>query len=160
MVDRHNLEDAANEIRTHCQGSLRFAVDAIGKETATWCQEVLEANSGSQADSPDAAELQSHLVCLSGAPASISAGIRVHSVPIKLFHTNARLGSRLSKWLARLLAVSAIQLPETRFVEGGLDAVNKSLEMLKNGEVSGQRVVVKMIPGSSVETVRFGNTCT
>jgi hypothetical protein len=165
VVDRANLDAAAMEVRLHAQGSLRFALDMIGKETATWCQSILASCSASRCVSPDISVTKSsvfkndtdgnltprqqqstlsHLVCLTGEPKTTLPSVRAHKVPIKLFHTNPRLGSRLSRWLYRLLDVEELKLPEVRVVDGGLGVVNSCLELLKSGEVSGSRVVVRM----------------
>jgi len=169
VIDRTDLDAATREIKALAQGSLRFALDMVGDSTATWCQNVLasccgsryvppETTADSSADGParEAGQRQTagslgHLVCLTGAPKSSVPSVRVHRVPIKLFHTNAQLGSRLSKWLYLLLDREILAPPEVRFVDGGLDVVNSALNLLKNGEVSGARVVVKMKGGGAAE---------
>lgn len=70
--------------------------------------------------------------------------MQVHSVPIKLFHVNEKVGGHLSKWLFELLDKGTLQPPEVEFVDGGLNAVNEALARLKSGDVSGRRLVVRV----------------
>jgi hypothetical protein len=69
--------------------------------------------------------------------------VRVHEVPIKLFHENKAIGRCVSAWLQKLLETDGLKLPETVFENGGLNAVAKSLERLRSGEISGRRLVVR-----------------
>lgn len=45
-------------------------------------------------------------------------------------------------WLEGLLASGVIRLPEVVRAEGGLGGINAALETLRNGSVSGKRIVV------------------
>jgi len=158
VIDKRDLDMASREIYNLARGSLRFALDMVGKETAGWCQTILHSCHASPYLSPDPSiaegdfemedsqskDSKSHLVCLTGEPEERVHTVRVHRVPIKLFHVNARLGSRLSKWLYCLLESGALKLPQTIFVDGGLNVINSCLDMLRRGEASGSRVVVRM----------------
>lgn len=127
--------------------SLRYAVDTVGRETADWCQRVLNAtqishqatDSGKESKAP-----HGHLVGLTGLPKIPQALVVLHTVPIKLYHTNPVLGRVVSSWLHKLLDEGLIKPPEVEEVEGGLDSINASLDRLRRGEVSGKRLVVKM----------------
>jgi hypothetical protein len=68
-------------------------------------------------------------------------------VPIKLFHENKAIGRQVSGWLQSLLETDGLRLPETVFEHGGLDVVERSLERLKSGEISGRRLVVRCDAG-------------
>jgi hypothetical protein len=140
VIDKTDLLVASREIASLTKGSLRFALDVVGKETAEWCQEILQSCSTSPSGTP----AMSHLVCLTGQPRRRSDSVKVHQVPIKLFHANPRLGSRLSKWLYCVLEAGALKPPETIFVDGGLNVIGACLDMLRRGEASGNRVVVRM----------------
>lgn len=87
---------------------------------------------------------QCHLVCLTGAPKSPSANVRIHKVPVKLFHTNEILGCKLSYWLYHSLKNGMLKIPEAKVVEGGLGVINSCLEQMRRGEISGSRLVVKL----------------
>ncbi|CAI4213200.1 unnamed protein product [Parascedosporium putredinis] len=156
IVDRKDLDLAAKEVRKHTQGSLRFALDFIGKDTSAWCQNLLAACASSRypenRDDPDTipdpftqkGATLSHLVCLTGAPKARVPNVRVHQVPVKMFHENEELGCVLSYWLYHSLKTGVITLPETQIVDGGLEAVNSCLELMRRGEVSGSRLVVRV----------------
>lgn len=141
-------------------GSLRFAIDTVGSDTAAWCQNVLAARTSSRyssptnvanGGSPPPVDLESrgggsklsHLVVLTGAPKTTCPNVQVHQVPIKLFHSHKKIGGHLSKWLFELLERGTLKLPEVEFVDGGLDVVNTALQRLKAGNVSGRRLVVR-----------------
>lgn len=70
--------------------------------------------------------------------------MRVHTVPVKLFHVNEELGCVLSYWLYHSLKSGAVVLPEAQVVDGGLEVVNSCLELMRSGEISGSRLVVKL----------------
>lgn len=85
-----------------------------------------------------------HLLGLTGLPKEKEAGVRYHTVPIKLFHSLPAVGECLGTWLEGLLASSVIGLPEIIRAEGGLEGVNAALETLRNGSASGKRIVVNI----------------
>lgn len=157
LVDRTDLELAAKQVHLHTQGNLRFAMDMIGKETSAWCQTVLASSPSYQPTSqePDTTSFlngnsaqkttpERHLVCLASSPKVREPGVRVHQVPVKLFHESEDLGCVLSYWLYHSLKSGAVKLPEAQIVEGGLDVVNSCLELMRRGEISGSRLVVKL----------------
>lgn len=155
IIDRKDLDRAAKEIRQKTPGSLRFAIDTVGSTTAAWCQDVLASRvlerfsrSPSQSENvPEQSPRRSslaHLVGLTGLPKTHNATVRGHKLPIKLFHTNPALGRALSDWLYELLSAGLIQLPEAELVDGGLGAVNASLDRMRRGEISGKRLVVRL----------------
>jgi hypothetical protein len=76
-------------------------------------------------------------------PKSKHSNVRLHEVPIKLFHENKAIGKQVSGWLQRLLDTNSLQLPETVFENGGLEVVEKNLNRLRSGELSGRRLVVQ-----------------
>ena len=154
-MDRSDLGLAARQVLEHTQGSLRFAMDMIGKETSAWCQNILaRSRSMHLSPNPSLSEVpalpgretssQSHVICLASAPKARVADVRVHQVPVKLFHESEDLGCVLSYWLYHSLKSGAVKLPEAQIVDGGLEVVNSCLELMRRGEVSGSRLVVKL----------------
>lgn len=147
VVDRHDLDAAQRQIIQATDGNLRFAVDAVGKDTADWCHKLLH-NISSQ--SPTAVESgadevsRKHLVGLCGLPKVLEPSVQGHSVPIKIFHSNAVLGRATMSWLQSLLNERILKLPEVDVVPGGLPSVNTGLERLERGEASGKRIIVTM----------------
>ena len=113
---------------------MRYAIDTIGRETATLLQRALGTDSQTGA--------HAHLLGLTGLPKEQVAGIRYHTVPIKLFHSSPTVGESLVSWLEGLLERGVLQLPEVVRGEGGLGGINAALETLRSGSVSGKRIVV------------------
>jgi hypothetical protein len=150
IIDRSNLDEAEREIQASVPGRLRFGLDAVGRETATWCQKVLAGsrnepgNQASVASTQEQGSCQSHLVGLTGLPKEAQSSVVWHKLPIKLFHTNPEIGQTISGWLEALLARNEILLPEVEVVKGGLEAVNGALDRLRQGDASGKRLVVKL----------------
>ncbi|KAL4913328.1 chaperonin 10-like protein [Aspergillus aurantiobrunneus] len=139
LVDRHDTERAVEIIRGVTGGNLRYAVDIVGKDTATLLQAALDLDirpNGSHA----------HLLGLTGLPKEEDRDerIRYHTVPIKLFHSSREVGEAMVGWLERLIGTGALQLPEVVRAEGGLGGINEALGMLRRGDASGKRIVVEL----------------
>ena len=147
MVDREDLNLASETVCNEVGGSLRYAVDTVGRETADWCQKVLHAvrkgHVTSEGKNPTT-DRRSHLVGLTGLPKEPQELVDLHTVPIKLYHTNSVFGRVISKWLYELLDEGLIKPPQVEEVGGGLDSINAGLDRLRSGEMSGKRLVVKM----------------
>ena len=133
LVDRQDPSRAIEIIRSVTRGELRFALDTVGKETATHLQECLQRSKG---------EKPGHLVGLTGLPKTRLPSIRYHSVPIKMFHSAPAVGEGAMDWLEKLLVEKVLQPPEVTIAEGGLEGINKALDRLRNGSISGKRLVV------------------
>lgn len=134
-------------IRGVTGGQLRFAIDIVGRETATILEKALfqpnERDKGPR----------SHLLGLTGSPKEKKAGIIYHTVPIKIFHESPQVGEGLVRWLEDLLESKALIPPEVVIRdEGGLSGVNDALELLRSGEVSGKRIVVDLKKGDIKES--------
>ena len=133
LVDRHDPSRAIEIIRSITKGKLRFALDTVGKETAAHLQESLQRSKGRD---------QGHLVGLTGLPKTRLPGVKYHSVPIKLFHSVPVIGEQAVDWLEQLLVTKTLQPPEVSIADGGLEGINGALDKLRNGSVSGKRLVV------------------
>lgn len=130
LVDRHDPDRAVEIIRGVTEGKLRYAIDIVGRETATQLEKALN---------PDG---HAHLLGLSGLPKEKTPGVQYHTVPIKLFHTAPTVGEAMVCWLEDLLHTTNLTLPEIVHAEGGLEGINAALETLRSGSVSGKRIVV------------------
>lgn len=133
LIDRKDPERAIQIIRGVTKGKLRFALDIVGKDTATILQGALQQNDESE---------PSHLLGVTGLPQTRSPNITYHAVPIKLFHTTPLVGGRLMSWLETLLLHGSLTPPDTISAKGGLEGINEALEEMKSGSVSGKRVVI------------------
>lgn len=130
LVDRHDPERAVQIIQGVTGNRLRYAIDIVGKETATVLQRTLE-------NSPRA-----HLLGYTGLPQERLPNITYHTVPIKLFHLSSDVGTLMMCWLEGLLEHKLLSLPDIVQAHGGLEGINAALDLLRNGTASGKRVVV------------------
>lgn len=134
LVDRQDPSRAVEIIRSVTKGSLRFALDTVGKKTASHLQEALQrAKEGGG---------QAHLVGLTGLPQTRLSTIKYHSIPIKIFHHAPLVGERAVAWLEELLVAKTLSPPEVAIAEGGLEGINRALDRLRDGSISGKRLVV------------------
>lgn len=132
-VDSHDPERAAEVVRGVTGGACRFGVDFVGRETAGRLAGVL--GGGSE---------EAHLVGLASNPKGVKEGVRVHSVPIKLFHEVPEVGRATMGWLERLLEEGLLTPPEVVVEKGGLAGVNAALDRMRRGEISGCRLAVEL----------------
>jgi NADPH:quinone reductase-like Zn-dependent oxidoreductase len=137
LVDRHDTQRAVDIIRGVTRGKLRYGIDIVGKDTAALLQNTLEDTAREDGS-------RAHLLGLTGLPKERSSNIVYHTVPIKLFHESSIVGEHMVSWLEDLLHSGALQLPEIIRTEGGLGSVNASLDLLRQGEASGKRIVVDL----------------
>ena len=132
LVDRLDTERAISVVEGVTKGKLRFALDTQGRESATLLARVLEG------------EGRSHLVGLVGLPKKATAGVKYHSVPIKLFHEAPVVGENMTLWLEDLLHKDLLSTPEIEIADGGLKGINAALDKLRTGVVNGPRIVVPL----------------
>ncbi|SCV71507.1 BQ2448_3095 [Microbotryum intermedium] len=131
VVDREDPIAAIAEIREITGGSLRYAIDCVGKTSASHALEALSWSG------------DAYLVGLSGLPKTARSGVRLCEVPIKTFHTNAAVGSGLMRLLEELIDNNELVLPAVEVIYGGLEAVNDGLDRLRRGECAFGRIVVR-----------------
>ncbi|KAK0612130.1 chaperonin 10-like protein [Immersiella caudata] len=159
LVDSHDPQRAVDIIRGNLKGKLRFGIDTRGRESASSLLQALApgnlsspsaAQEGSPPPSPpstphDSTRLGAHLIGLTGLPkGSAPEGTLFHAVPIKLFHEVPEVGEALCAWLERLLEKGLVVPPEIIDVEQGLESVNRGLDRMRKGEISGGKLVVKV----------------
>jgi len=137
LVDRLDPERAIAIIKGVTKGKLRFALDAVGRPTATLLAQTMHQEL-------DDKKSRSHLVGLVAVPKPPIDGVMPHSVPIKSFHEAPQVGESLCIWLEKLLQHNLIQMPDTEVAEGGLQGINAALDKLRNGSVNGPRIVVPL----------------
>ncbi|KAJ5784869.1 Polyketide synthase enoylreductase [Penicillium pulvis] len=137
LVDRHDTDRAVEIIRGVTGGKLRYAIDIVGKDTATILEKTLDPSGNA------------HLLGLTGLPKERNPGIKYHTVPIKLFHSAPAVGESMVTWLENLLQSGILALPEIVRADGGLEGINAALDVLRSGTVSGKRIVVDLGPKES-----------
>ncbi|KAL6904651.1 GroES-like protein [Trichoderma evansii] len=153
LIDSHDTDRAVDIINKSVGSQLRFALDTRGRDSATVLLEALTRQKRlneappSPPQTPRESKTQtSHLVGLTGLPKETAPeGIAYHTVPIKLFHSVPAVGEALVLWLERLLEQGLIKPPPIIGVESGFDGVNKGLDRMRSGEISGGRLVVDLL---------------
>jgi len=136
LVDRMDPERAITIIKGITKGKLRFALDAVGRPTATLLAQTMQQEHGDKS--------RSHLVGLVAVPKPPLDGVIAHSVPIKSFHEAPPVGEGLCIWLEKLLHHNLIQMPDIEVADGGLQGINAALDRLRDGSVNGPRIVVPL----------------
>ncbi|KAF7544846.1 hypothetical protein G7Z17_g9624 [Cylindrodendrum hubeiense] len=152
LVDSHDPERAITILRANTNGKLRFGIDTRGRETAELLLRALgpEAKRAAQVNSPPSTPpteptIPAHLVGMSGLPKGEQPpGVIFHTMPVKLYHEVPEIGEALSSWLERLLASRAIVPPRIIDIEDGLHNVNKGLDRMRKGEISGGKLLVEL----------------
>ncbi|KAF4966105.1 hypothetical protein FSARC_6156 [Fusarium sarcochroum] len=154
LVDSHDPERAIAIIRANTKGKLRFGIDTRGKDTAEILlralgPEELHRNTAQVTSPPSTPPAEpsvpAHLVGMSGLPKTgHSAGVIFHTIPFKLYHEVPEVGEALSSWLERLLSSRSLVPPRIIDVEDGLHNVNKGLDRMRKGEISGGKLVVDL----------------
>jgi NADPH:quinone reductase-like Zn-dependent oxidoreductase len=134
LVDRHDEARAVKILRGITKGKLRFGLDTRGKESIGLLAEAMRISG----DDPRLA----HVVGLTGIPKVPREGVKYHSVPIKSFHEVPAVGDSLMIWLEQMLAEGLLSTPDIEVAGGGLDGINAALDRLRDGSVSGPRLVV------------------
>ncbi|CAG9983000.1 unnamed protein product [Clonostachys byssicola] len=134
LVDCQDAERAVEVIRGITGGNLLYGIDTVGKDTAARLAECMGPNS----------ERRGHLVALAAPPKQRLEGVVYHSVPIKLFHEVPVVGQSLMSWLEMALESRLLALPSVSLVPGGLQGINTGLDQMRQGKVSGRRLVVPL----------------
>ncbi|KXT00416.1 hypothetical protein AC578_3349 [Pseudocercospora eumusae] len=135
LIDSHSTDRASQIIRGATGGKLRFGIDTVGKATAEALAKCLQ---------PDG-DTKAHVVGLAALPKERLPGIVYHSVPVKLFHEVPEVGSSLMDWLEQALQSGILSLPTVETAPGGLEGVNAALDRMRQGQISGKRLVVPLI---------------
>lgn len=133
LVDRLDTERAVAIVRGVTKERLRFALDTVGKDTAAKLQDALSKTG-----------TRSHLVGLAGLPKTKAENVLHHTVPLKAFHDAPKVGESLMLWLEKLLLANRLVVPQVELAFGGLNGINKALNLLRDGTVRGKRLVVPL----------------
>ncbi|PSR87429.1 chaperonin 10-like protein [Coniella lustricola] len=156
MIDSHDPQRAVQILQHNIGDEVRFGLDTRGKDTAAMLLEGLtkgrstsnSAAPGGRPPSPPGTPRSStsaHLIGLTGLPkGAATEGVTLHSVPIKLFHEVPAVGHALVTWLERLLEQGLVSPPEIIDIEEGLENVNTGLDRMRNGEIRGGKLVVRL----------------
>lgn len=137
LVDRLDTARAVAIVRGVTDGKLRFGLDTRDTQSATLLASTLSSDIGD-------VNRQGHLVGLTGLPKEATEGVKYHTVPIKAFHEAREVGEKLMVWLEKLLENGSLATPDIEVADGGLQGINDALDRLRDGSVSGPRIVVPL----------------
>lgn len=134
VVDRRDPEAEAL-VRAAAGAGLRYALDTVSPDTAEACARLLPAGG--------------KLVCCAGGPreGALPEGAESRDVFLGNKHDTAEgrdLVRHMIAVLERLMEDGSLRPNATEIVEGGVGAVVPALKRLKEGKVSGAKVVVRM----------------
>ncbi|KAI0438923.1 quinone oxidoreductase [Xylaria telfairii] len=153
LVDSHDQARAVDIIQGSLGGKLRFGLDTQGRDSAEALGRSMKAREAviSSIPTPPRTPTTTHLVGLAALPnVPATGGLIYHRVPIKLFHEVPQVGSAITLWLETLLEKGFIALPDVLAVEEGFSGVNRGLDRMRRGEISGGRAVVDVgVPRAS-----------
>jgi NADPH:quinone reductase-like Zn-dependent oxidoreductase len=140
VLDRNGPGEALSRIREITRGRLRLAFDAVGPTTASLCASALCKEPG---------QPLSVLVALAGLPKDVEGDPVFHTisfptVKVKLFHNEPAFGCRLLQELTAYLVDGRLKPPRIFVLSGGFEAVNLGLLRLRNKEISGQKLVIRV----------------
>lgn len=137
LVDRLHPQRAIEIVTSVTRGTLRFALDTRGKESAEMLASVMQTEDSG-------GETRAHLVGLVAVPKEPTEGVVYHSVPIKVFHEAPAVGEGMMVWLEKLLGQNLVHTPDIEVAPGGLEGINAALDRLRDGSVNGPRIVVPL----------------
>ncbi|KAH6983840.1 hypothetical protein EDB80DRAFT_875345 [Ilyonectria destructans] len=135
-------------LRANTNGKLRFGIDTRCRDTAELLLRALgpETKRAAQVNSPPSTPpteptITAHLVGMSGLAKGEQPGVIFHTMPVKLYHEVPEIGEASSSWLEWLLATRALVPPRIIDIEDGLHHVNKGLDRMWKGEISGGKLL-------------------
>jgi NADPH:quinone reductase-like Zn-dependent oxidoreductase len=91
------------------------------------------------------------LVCLVQPPKAV-VPLQVSQLLIKRFHEDLGYGERLMALVTKLLESGRLKAPRLRIIGGGLAGIADGLNVMRKGEISGEKVVVRVAETPTVIT--------
>ncbi|KAF3010346.1 hypothetical protein E8E14_008445 [Neopestalotiopsis sp. 37M] len=131
--DGKSDEDLVEEIRSVTGDNITRAIDLVGTKTAALCLKAVSKEQPVQF---------APLAMMSGSQ-QVPENVVVHTVEMKQFVLD-KTNVCYTEELGKLLESGKIVLPSLHLIEGGLDVVEESLDMLKKGNMKGKKLVVCM----------------
>lgn len=126
-------EDVVEEIRSVTEGNITRAIDLVGTKTAALCLKAVSTEK----------PVQFAPLAMMSSSQQVPDNVVVHTVEMKQFVLD-KTNVCYTEELGKLLEGGKVVLPQLHLVEGGLDVVEESLELLKKGNMKGKKLVVCM----------------
>lgn len=149
LIDNSDPNRAVQILSETIGDKLHFGIDTSGKDSASFLLKALQRRGHSHQSlsppptPPSRTKRRAHLIGLAGLPkAEYSNDLKLHSVPLKLFHEVPEVGKALSEWMERLLHSGQLRAPRVLGNHFGLADVNNALDRMRNGEIRGGKLVV------------------
>ncbi|KAH8195816.1 hypothetical protein TruAng_010029 [Truncatella angustata] len=131
--DGKSDDQLIKEIHDNTSGRITRAIDLVGTKTAAICLRSV---------STEVTVAFAPLAMMSGSQ-EVPENVVVHTVEMKQFVLD-KTNVCYTEELGNLLESGGVILPDLHIIEGGLDAVQEGLEMLKRGSLKGKKLVVRM----------------
>lgn len=131
--DGKSDEDVVEEIRSVTGGNITRAIDLVGTKTAALCLKAVSTEK----------PVQFAPLAMMSSSQQVPDNVVVHTVEMKQFVLD-KTNVCYTEELGKLLEGGKVVLPQLHLVEGGLDVVEESLELLKKGNMKGKKLVVCM----------------
>lgn len=131
--DGKSNEELVEEIRTVTGGRVTRAIDLVGTKTAALALAAVSK------DQPVAFAPLAMMSSSQAVPENVTA----HTVEMKQFVLD-KTNVVYTEELGKLLESGKVVLPQLHLIEGGLEVVQESLDMLKKGNMKGKKLVVRI----------------
>jgi NADPH:quinone reductase-like Zn-dependent oxidoreductase len=130
--DKTNDQIAA-EVRAICHDNLTLAIDIVGNSTAASCLQALSHTK----------ECRLAALAFLKADEHVPDNVTIAQVEMKRFVIDS--GNRpYAEELNHLVGSGRIGMPDLDVLKGGLESVERGLSILKAGDMTGRKLVVKM----------------
>lgn len=126
-IDRENPEEVNRIAKKY---AVSYAIDCVGKETSTYAIDCLTAGGT--------------LVALVKRPMNVPENIDVKEILIKKFHENRVWAETVVQSAEKLLEDKELLPPRVRRVGSGIAGIGAGLQLLQDGHISGEKVVVSV----------------
>ena len=130
IFDRHKPQEAIAQAQKY---SIRLAVDCVGQETASYAVQAMQEG-GKMA----------YLVKGPKPEVVEEKKATITDILIKRFHEDERYGQALANHISQSLLSRSIRPVKLDLVDGGFGGLENGLKRLKNQEVSGRKLVVRV----------------
>jgi Zn-dependent alcohol dehydrogenase len=144
-----NDTELVDTIQQATSGQLSYAFDAVGPGTAGLCLQAM--NTGKSNGNKTLVALagipkHAKTAARGGQPVELSKGIFVNmpEIKVKVFHNDPEFGQELLRELTTYLINGQLRVSRIKIMDGGLEDVNKGLSLLKEGQISGSKLVIRV----------------
>lgn len=143
VVTRDNKEVAEimAELTDITRGCITRALDLVGPETASYCLQVCSATQ--QREQLGQKKVLFAPLAMMRSSEPVPNTVEVLTVEMKQFVLNASF-RRYAQTLNEFLETGQLRLPSLSILDGGLEAVETGLELVKSGKMNGTRVIVRV----------------